>query len=881
MRRSQERLPKRPKKGVEVLSNLIVKISGDSKQLASEYKKVAKQTQDLENQIAATTKVAAAAFVGFTAAIAGTVAQYRVQEQAELRLQQTLKATQGAAGLTAKEIINMAGALQEVTTFGDEAIISGQNMLLTFKNIGGDIFPRVTEAMLDMSTAMGTDLKASAIQMGKALNDPIKGMATLSRVGVAFTDQQKEMITTLQKSGDIAGAQNVILKELEGQFGGVAKAAAGGTGSMIQLSNAWGDFLEDVGKHFVPFLSTVAKGLSDVIGWMRENEAVARLAAKVLALGAGLSALVTGLGLAALAFFKIRTAMIASKIATQGMGLAVKGLVGATGIGLLVIVASEILLNWDSIWTKAKDIYASFSEETIDRIQLFTTIFAPPLGAIIFFARNWEEIWTTSKDIFFFFFDSTIKWIAVLKTAFTSFGNFMSRIGDSLATIMEGALLFDFARMKEGLERLKTELVDGVGNIRDEIQEEMQKQDNLIEIKAIARKKEDIGDGLVAKDEAKDDSAEKTKIAEEKKTAAVNAETQKRIAALKNEQTLLKAARDGQTQEEIDFIGRKQALRLEEQEANTIKDEEERAVALENVRLKNEELLMEQTEFTDRRRELEAEIREGDLELSTELDELAKESRTQKQAEELAELKNSLLTKKEAEDSVRKEKIKTDIETRNTFLKDTVKHGTAIATINKALGSDEVKGVEKANSQLVQLSQSKNNTLKSIGKAAAVSQIAIDTAKGAVAAYTSLVGIPIVGPVLAPIAAGAVIAFGVEKTASVLGANRGGRVPSNLGIPGQDSVPASLTPGELITPDQNFEEVVGSVAATRAAKSQGMMGGGNIENLLGQILSKTGGGGTIINGDILADETFIDRLIDGINTATEERNATLSATNLV
>ncbi|MES2155937.1 MAG: hypothetical protein V4510_12455, partial [bacterium] len=58
------------------------------------------------------------------------------------------------------------------------------------------------------------------IKVGKALNDPTKGLTALSRVGILFTDQQKKQIKALQKSGDLLGAQKIILKELGTEFGG-------------------------------------------------------------------------------------------------------------------------------------------------------------------------------------------------------------------------------------------------------------------------------------------------------------------------------------------------------------------------------------------------------------------------------------------------------------------------------------------------------------------------------------------------------------------------------------------------------------------------------------------------------------------------------------
>ena len=188
-------------------------------------------------------KVAAAIAGGavYKAVISATIEQERVTAQ----LEQRLRSTGGAAGLTRDELLDMASAMQQVTTYGDEAVIPAQSLLLTFTKIGREVFPRALETVLDMSTALGQDLKSSAVQLGKALNDPIQGVSALSKVGVQFTEQQKEQIKTLVESGRVMDAQKIILSELETQMGGSARAARDTLGGSIEaLKNAFGDLLE-------------------------------------------------------------------------------------------------------------------------------------------------------------------------------------------------------------------------------------------------------------------------------------------------------------------------------------------------------------------------------------------------------------------------------------------------------------------------------------------------------------------------------------------------------------------------------------------------------------------------------------------------------------
>ena len=355
--------------------SLVIKIDGNIKGYQDKLKQISGQTKNLENQLSSIAKKSAVAFTGLAAAITGSVAAYRQQEQVEIKTRQTIKATGEAAGITAEEIFKMASSLQDVTTFGDEAIIGGQNLLLTFKNLGKDVFPRATEIMLDMSEAMGQDMKSSAIQLGKALNDPTVGLTALSRVGITFNEQQKEQIKSMQQSGDIAGAQAIILKELESQFGGVARASAQGTGVFIQLKNIMGDLAEDIGRELAPVLITVAKYLKGFFTEIRKNKELVKTAAGVIGLTTAIAGITTVVATAGVGFLKLRAIMLTTIATIRGMSLSIKGLIGATGIGLLVVLLSDLALNWQSRFKQMQAIFSAFAKNVTNIGQGLATFF--------------------------------------------------------------------------------------------------------------------------------------------------------------------------------------------------------------------------------------------------------------------------------------------------------------------------------------------------------------------------------------------------------------------------------------------------------------------------------------------------------------------------
>ena len=67
-----------------------------------------------------------------------------------------IKSTGGVAKVSADHVDDLAGKLMKKSGVDDEAIASGENLLLTFTNIrnevgkGNDIFDQTTKAALDM-----------------------------------------------------------------------------------------------------------------------------------------------------------------------------------------------------------------------------------------------------------------------------------------------------------------------------------------------------------------------------------------------------------------------------------------------------------------------------------------------------------------------------------------------------------------------------------------------------------------------------------------------------------------------------------------------------------------------------------------------------------
>lgn len=207
---------------------------------------------------------------GLVSAFQTGIREFSEAQKVSAQTAAAIKSTGGAAGVTRQHIEDMAGALQKQTGLQDDAVQGAQNLLLTFtkiSNAGPDkIFDRATRATADLSVALGKDMGSSAMMVGKALNDPVKGVTALGRAGVQFTSSQKETIKSLVETGRVADAQKMILRELETQVGGSAKAFGETTpGQVEKAKRAFEDMTQGIVTAAAPLAAAILPGLTAAI----------------------------------------------------------------------------------------------------------------------------------------------------------------------------------------------------------------------------------------------------------------------------------------------------------------------------------------------------------------------------------------------------------------------------------------------------------------------------------------------------------------------------------------------------------------------------------------------------------------------------------------
>lgn len=195
-------------------------------------------------------------------------------QKANAQLGAVLASTGGIAGKTAKDLIATADALELTTTYTAEAVKGAQSLLLTFTKIRGGTFDEATKAVLNMATAMGTDLKSASVLVGKALQDPILGVTALRRTGVQLSAQQTQQVKDFMAVNDIASAQKIILGELTTQFGGSAEAARKTLGGSLTFLKNQFDALFDVSQEGSSAFIDGINAMGEAMIWARGNAVV-------------------------------------------------------------------------------------------------------------------------------------------------------------------------------------------------------------------------------------------------------------------------------------------------------------------------------------------------------------------------------------------------------------------------------------------------------------------------------------------------------------------------------------------------------------------------------------------------------------------------------
>lgn len=328
-----------------------------------------------------------------TAFMARAIPAAAESRQALAQVESALASTGAAAGRSSAQLQEAAGHLQSISTFDDDDILrQGTANLLRFGNIAGDVFDRAQLAAVNYAARTGQSLSNAFALIGRALNDPIRGMTVLRRSGVMLDEEQQRQIRTFVASGRMAQAQGVILDALSVKFDGAAQALRNSTPG-ADVAEQWRTFQEVVGELALKVLPPLTDALTGILRAFNElSPSTQRMIVVAGGLAAALGPVLMVLGPIVSGMGRL-VPFIAS---LGGASVVTAGAMGtlAAAIPPIAIAATAVYVafqNWDKI-TGFVDRLKARLDETVPAAQAAER----ELAAI----RNAQWDWSSQESFF-------------------------------------------------------------------------------------------------------------------------------------------------------------------------------------------------------------------------------------------------------------------------------------------------------------------------------------------------------------------------------------------------------------------------------------------------------------------------------------------------
>jgi hypothetical protein len=572
--------------------------------------------------------VASSAFNTLGDFLKGTITAAEEAEAGQAQLAAVLQSTGMAAGVTSQMANELAGKMADLTTYTDDEVLSAENLMLTFTNIGKNVFPGAVQAALDVSTAMGQDLKSSVVQLGKALNNPKDGMTALTRIGVTFSDAQQRVIDRMVETGDVAGAQKEIMQELTKEFGGSAAAAANTyQGKIKQLNNALGEIQENIGKAVLPALNLfVQDGLEAAKSAQHATEKSDTWSRSFYSLASGAKA--AGLTLVAL---------------LKGIAVLAVGLVA--GVGVVGAFAIDVVSNFKKIKDAGLSVFTALAKAAtgdfsgaMDSLKTgfdFSGSFERTKAAAEF-AKQAVGAAASSMAESFVAAGSALK-EGVVQSGFKAIENAAPGVKGKITDAIGGGAASGAQKASEALQKVKDSATDVQSKIAETIRDYTQKSSDQLEAyqKKVAQINADMD--KLRSDFAKDQAGKEKDYQNQQLDLFMAhqdklAEAQKDFAALQKD---LQKEADPERRDDLQTRVDETKKRLDAEQAivnqyASLKDESDKFRAtndLERLRLKHEdEKLEDQRAFDDKMLELQKRMLEEETEYKKQSERLKEET---------------------------------------------------------------------------------------------------------------------------------------------------------------------------------------------------------------------------------------------------------------
>lgn len=270
---------------------------------------------------------------------------YQVQLVAETQLQTIMRQRMGVNDEMIQSVKDLCSAQQELGVIGDEVQLSGAQQMATFlksKQSLDVLIPAMNNLIAQQNGLNATNQDAVSIgnMMGKAMQGQVE---VLQRVGITFTDAQKQVLQFGTESERAAMLAQVITDNVGNMNAELAKTDAG---KWKQTENYLGDIKEQLGamvQQYAPTITFLSQATIAASG-------IGKLATSFYSVGKALGIVkaatiawnATAVRMSALAT-TCSASMRGAAVSATTLKLAIQGLMMATGVGIVIAALTEII----------------------------------------------------------------------------------------------------------------------------------------------------------------------------------------------------------------------------------------------------------------------------------------------------------------------------------------------------------------------------------------------------------------------------------------------------------------------------------------------------------------------------------------------------------
>ena len=230
--------------------------------------------EGLEGALGAASVSGASAALGYAAvgtALVGVVSAAAEASGVLAVATTTIENMGSQSGVTVEGVQALATNLQQTAGFSDEATIAAAGLIARYGELnnevgeGNDIFDRTLTVGADLARVLGTDITSAADLLGKAVANPEAGIGRLARQFPVLRGEVGETIVSLQQSGDLLGAQRLLLDTVSESVEGAAAAYGDSLAGQLDIAKeSMGELAESAGGVLAPAVTGLAADLTDL-----------------------------------------------------------------------------------------------------------------------------------------------------------------------------------------------------------------------------------------------------------------------------------------------------------------------------------------------------------------------------------------------------------------------------------------------------------------------------------------------------------------------------------------------------------------------------------------------------------------------------------------